>query len=92
MERKPLPVNIGPDNVSGAVKTALKAWPSGKMTPNQQVEVLSWILNDLCGGDTIDPIEMSERASGYANGLRRVRVSLARLAGVRTIIGVEEEK
>lgn len=83
---KPLPLDPGLKDVSPAQATALQAWGKGAMTPGQQQEVLSFILNDLCQVLAIDPPGLDERAAGFTSGQRRVGIVLANLTGARFVV------
>lgn len=78
-------MKLDPDlkDVTPAQKSALQAWGKGAMTPGQQLEMLSFILNDLCEVMAIKPDTLTERQSGFTDGTQRVGIVLAKLTGAR---------
>lgn len=78
-------MKLDPDlsDVTPAQKSALQAWGKGALTPGQQLELLSFILNDLCEVMAVDPPTLTEREAGFTAGQRRVGIVLAKLTGAR---------
>ncbi len=81
--KRPLPLDPGFEHVSPSVKGALQAWGKGQMTQSQQLDLLAFILNDVCAVMAIDPPDLTERQSGFTAGSRRVGIVIAKLTGAR---------
>lgn len=81
-------MKMDPDlnDVTPAQKSALQAWGKGALTPGQQLEILSFILNDLCEVMSMDGPLLTEREAGFTAGQRRVGIVLAKLTGARFVI------
>lgn len=81
-------MKLDPDlsDVTPAQKSALQAWGKGALTPGQQLELLNFLLNDLCAVMAIDPPGLNEREAGFTAGQRRVGIVLAKLTGARFAI------